>query len=354
MLAYWRDALLDVTTADRAPRQLAVFDWLLANIPASAEEPQALCMGDARLVNSVIAGSDVRALIDFEVAYVGNPAGDVGYSLFLDRSQDGRRRTVARHPVGSGDVGALERGDRARAGRRRLLERVRRRRHRRHRHAGHGAMGSVRSVRRGGQHVGPRMGVARRPGGTMTAVDPSLGEPMVGPADEQVHRSDPDVWSWNESWFFSWIDLDGGPVGFFRLGLLPNQGRAMVWCYVHRDGEWIGVDETRLRYEDFDLTDGFAYDQWGLQLAWRPGALAATFSFAGVVRTITGPDAGAFVPLSVDLAGDADHRSVRHRYRHRPRERGVPGEPLRADAHGRGHGRVRHHHTQRGQHAGAR
>jgi aminoglycoside phosphotransferase (APT) family kinase protein len=89
VLAYWRDALLEVTTPDRAPRQLAVFDWLLANIPASAEEPQALCMGDARLVNSVIAGSDVRALIDFEVAYVGNPAGDVGYSLFLDRSQDG-------------------------------------------------------------------------------------------------------------------------------------------------------------------------------------------------------------------------------------------------------------------------
>ena len=84
VLAYWREALLDVTTPDHAPRQLAIFDWLLANIPASAEEPQALCMGDARLVNSVIAGSDVRALIDFEVAYVGNPAGDVGYSLFLD------------------------------------------------------------------------------------------------------------------------------------------------------------------------------------------------------------------------------------------------------------------------------
>jgi aminoglycoside phosphotransferase (APT) family kinase protein len=89
VLEYWRDALLDVAPAERAPRQLAMFDWLLANIPVSAEEPSALCMGDARLVNSVIAGSEVRALVDFEVAYVGNPAADVGYSLFLDRSQDG-------------------------------------------------------------------------------------------------------------------------------------------------------------------------------------------------------------------------------------------------------------------------
>ena len=34
VLEYWRDALLDVTTPDRVSRQLAVFDWLLANIPA--------------------------------------------------------------------------------------------------------------------------------------------------------------------------------------------------------------------------------------------------------------------------------------------------------------------------------
>jgi aminoglycoside phosphotransferase (APT) family kinase protein len=87
VLGYWRDALLDVVTAEQAPRQLAVFDWLDANIPPSAEEPPALCMGDARLVNGVVSGSDVRALVDFEVAYVGNPTADVAYNLFLDRSQ---------------------------------------------------------------------------------------------------------------------------------------------------------------------------------------------------------------------------------------------------------------------------
>ena len=116
-----------------------------------------------------------------------------------------------------------------------------------------------------------------------------------------MHRFDPDVWSWNESWYFSWIDLDGGPAGFFRLGLMPNQGRAMLWCYVYRDGEWLGVDESRLRYEDFDLTDGFAYDRWGLRFGWQPGTPAATFHFDGVARTVSGPDAGALTPLSVSL-----------------------------------------------------
>jgi hypothetical protein len=128
----------------------------------------------------------------------------------------------------------------------------------------------------------------------------SAADDALRPVDERVHRFDPDVWSWNESWYFSWIDLDGGPAGFFRLGLMPNQGRAMLWCYVHRDGEWLGVAESRLLYEDFDLADGFAYDRWGLQFGWRPGTPAA-FHFDGVARTVSGPDAGALTPLSVGL-----------------------------------------------------
>jgi aminoglycoside phosphotransferase (APT) family kinase protein len=86
VLASWREALLAVADASLVPRHLAVFDWLQANVPASADVPPALCMGDARLVNAIVDGSDVAALVDFEVAYVGNPIGDVGYSLFLERS----------------------------------------------------------------------------------------------------------------------------------------------------------------------------------------------------------------------------------------------------------------------------
>jgi aminoglycoside phosphotransferase (APT) family kinase protein len=86
VLQYWRAALLDVVAAEAAPRHLAVFDWLLASLPPSADAPPALCMGDARLVNAIVDGSEARALVDFEVAYVGNPTADIGYSLFLERS----------------------------------------------------------------------------------------------------------------------------------------------------------------------------------------------------------------------------------------------------------------------------
>ena len=86
VLRYWREALLAVADESLVPRHLAVFDWLESNVPASADTPLALCMGDARLVNAIVEGADVKALVDFEVAYVGNPTGDIGYSLFLERS----------------------------------------------------------------------------------------------------------------------------------------------------------------------------------------------------------------------------------------------------------------------------
>ena len=86
VLGYWRAALLAVIDQSVVPRHLAVFDWLADNVPPSAEAPPALCMGDARLVNAIVDGADVAALVDFEVAYVGNPIGDIGYSLFLERS----------------------------------------------------------------------------------------------------------------------------------------------------------------------------------------------------------------------------------------------------------------------------
>jgi aminoglycoside phosphotransferase (APT) family kinase protein len=86
VLAYWRAALLDAAPAEAVPRHLAVFDRLLAALPASADAPLAVCMGDSRLVNGIVRGDAVRALVDFEVVYVGNPVADVGYSLFLERA----------------------------------------------------------------------------------------------------------------------------------------------------------------------------------------------------------------------------------------------------------------------------
>jgi aminoglycoside phosphotransferase (APT) family kinase protein len=88
-LRYWRASLLDIAPAAAVPRHLAALDWLAANLPADADDAPALCMADARLGNAVVDGDEVRALVDFEVAYVGNPAADIGYSLFFDAMQRG-------------------------------------------------------------------------------------------------------------------------------------------------------------------------------------------------------------------------------------------------------------------------
>ncbi len=98
VLDYWREALLDILGGlgggggAPAPRQLAALDWLAAHVPPGADDAPAVCLGDARLVNGIVHGDTVRALVDFEVAYVGNPLADVGYSLMLE---DRHRRAVA-------------------------------------------------------------------------------------------------------------------------------------------------------------------------------------------------------------------------------------------------------------------
>jgi hypothetical protein len=131
--------------------------------------------------------------------------------------------------------------------------------------------------------------------------------PRFTDGDESLHAFDPDQWSWNESWFFSWIDLDGGPAGFFRVGVLPNQRRAMLWCFAHVDGAWYGIDESRLAFDDLDFTNGISYDKWGLRFAWHPGPprLGARFTFEGSLLTRSGAAAGAWVPLSIDVTGRA-------------------------------------------------
>jgi len=94
VLAYWRDALLDTAASgDTVPRQLALLDWLCAHVPPDADDEPAVCMGDARLANCLVVGTEVRALVDFEIAYTGNPAADVGYSVFFEMLQ---RRSAGR------------------------------------------------------------------------------------------------------------------------------------------------------------------------------------------------------------------------------------------------------------------
>jgi aminoglycoside phosphotransferase (APT) family kinase protein len=84
VIAYWRESLLDATPFASVPRHLALLDQMWAHLPPGADDDPAVCMGDARMVNCIVEGNQVRALVDFEVAYVGNPAADIAYSLFMD------------------------------------------------------------------------------------------------------------------------------------------------------------------------------------------------------------------------------------------------------------------------------
>jgi aminoglycoside phosphotransferase (APT) family kinase protein len=58
--------------------------WLRANRPAGPE-PVALCWGDARVGNIIFHQNRCAAVIDWEMARLGNPVMDLSWGLFFDR-----------------------------------------------------------------------------------------------------------------------------------------------------------------------------------------------------------------------------------------------------------------------------
>jgi aminoglycoside phosphotransferase (APT) family kinase protein len=86
-----------------------VADWLDVNRPAEPHPPR-LLWGDARLGNLIFAGDgSVAAVLDWEMATLGQPEVDLGWFLYLDRNLSegigvprlaglpGRQDTIARH-----------------------------------------------------------------------------------------------------------------------------------------------------------------------------------------------------------------------------------------------------------------
>lgn len=67
----------------RYPLLKTGLNWLLANLPKN--EPVALCWGDARVCNMIFQGTEVAAVLDWEMARLGNPLTDFAYWLVLDR-----------------------------------------------------------------------------------------------------------------------------------------------------------------------------------------------------------------------------------------------------------------------------
>ncbi len=68
----------------RFPLLDIALDWLRGNLPA--DEPTALTWGDARLSNLIYRGGDCVAVLDWEMARLGNPVQDVAYWLLMDHS----------------------------------------------------------------------------------------------------------------------------------------------------------------------------------------------------------------------------------------------------------------------------
>jgi aminoglycoside phosphotransferase (APT) family kinase protein len=58
--------------------------WLRANRPPPCEAP-ALCWGDARIGNMIFRDFRCVAVLDWEMAVIGDPEQDLGWWLFLDR-----------------------------------------------------------------------------------------------------------------------------------------------------------------------------------------------------------------------------------------------------------------------------
>jgi aminoglycoside phosphotransferase (APT) family kinase protein len=91
MLDYWTASLHDAMAPGQAPVQERVLAWLQDNSPRDADASPRPCMGDARMANLLQRDGKVLALVDWELAYVGNPRGDIAYHLYMD----GRYATVA-------------------------------------------------------------------------------------------------------------------------------------------------------------------------------------------------------------------------------------------------------------------
>ena len=59
----------------------------------------------------------------------------------------------------------------------------------------------------------------------------NVDRPPVEAADEGRHEPGPEQ-LWSESWYFDFVDGDGGIAGWFRLGLYPNLGVAWYHAFL--------------------------------------------------------------------------------------------------------------------------
>lgn len=83
-LDYYRDYFRWAARGRPQPVTEAAFEWVLAHRPAGPQ-PVELCWGDSRIGNMIFDRFECRAVLDWEMVTLGDPAQDLGWWLFLDR-----------------------------------------------------------------------------------------------------------------------------------------------------------------------------------------------------------------------------------------------------------------------------
>jgi aminoglycoside phosphotransferase (APT) family kinase protein len=70
------------TPGEPQPTLRAALRWLRENEPPAANV--ALCWGDSRLPNVIYQGTEVAGVLDWEMAFLGDPEADLAWWLFMD------------------------------------------------------------------------------------------------------------------------------------------------------------------------------------------------------------------------------------------------------------------------------
>lgn len=70
-------------TSVRSATFMSALTWLDENVDINDEAPRVLVHGDYGLNNLLIENSEVRAILDWEFAHIGNSAYDLGYFYFM-------------------------------------------------------------------------------------------------------------------------------------------------------------------------------------------------------------------------------------------------------------------------------
>ena len=82
-LHYWQEYFRWGMPAERHPDIARALEYLENNKPS--EQPVALCWGDSRLANQIFDGVECVAVLDWEMARLGDPVQDLAWWLASDR-----------------------------------------------------------------------------------------------------------------------------------------------------------------------------------------------------------------------------------------------------------------------------